>query len=72
MQWVLVDNNNIKLSRLSNILIRNGFTIHTRQINFDLYYCFNVPFQYDLNQFVSQLPVINDLIVKDRIIMIKL
>lgn len=72
MQWVLVDNDQIKLMRLSNMLARNGFSIHTRQINFDLYYCFNVPMQYDLNQFVNRLPIVNDFILKDRVVMIKL
>lgn len=72
MQWVLVDNDQIKLMRLSTILTRNGFSVHTRQINFDLYYCFHVPYQYDIVQFTNNLPVINDIILKDRIVMIKL
>lgn len=72
MQWVLVDNDHIKLHKLSNVLASNGFSIHTRQINFDLYYCFHVPLQYDLNQFVNKLPIINDFILKDRVVMIKL
>jgi len=72
MQWVLVDNDQIKLMRLSTILTRNGFSVHTRQINFDLYYCFHVPYQYDIVQFTNNLPVINDIILKDRVIMIKL
>lgn len=72
MQWVLVDNDHFKLTRLSNMLACNGFSIHTRQINFDVYYCFNVPVQYDLNQFVSRLPIVNDFILKDRVVMIKI
>lgn len=72
MQWVLVSNDNIRLNRLSNILSSNGFSIHTRQINFDIYYCFHVPYQYDIKDFANKLPVINDIILKDRIIMIKL
>lgn len=72
MQWVLVDNDHFKLTRLSNMLARNGFSIHTRQINFDVYYCFNVPVQYNLDQFVSRLPITNEFILKDRIIMIRL
>ena len=72
MQWVLVDNDQIKLMRLSTILTRNGFSVHTRQINFDLYYCFHVPYQYDIVQFTNNLPVINDIILKDRVVMIKL
>jgi len=72
MQWVSVDNDHFKLTRLSNMLVRNGFSIHTRQINFDVYYCFNVPTQYDLDQFVNRLPIVNEFILKDRIVMIKL
>lgn len=72
MQWVLVDNDQIKLMRLSTVLTRNGFSVHTRHINFELYYCFYVPHQYDIVQFTNNLPVINDFIFEDRIIMIKL
>ena len=72
MQWVLVDNDQVKLMRLTNVLISNGFSIHTRQINFDVYYCMHVPAQYDLNQFVSKLPIVNEFILKDRVIMIRL
>lgn len=72
MQWVSVDNDQFRLTRLSNVLARNGFTIHTRQINFDMYYCFNVPVQYDLTQFFNRLPITNEFILKDRVIMIKL
>ena len=72
MQWVLVDNDQIKLIRLSTVLTRNGFSVHTRQINFDLYYCFHVPYQYDIVHFTNNLPVINDIILKDRVIMIKI
>lgn len=72
MQWVLVNNDQIKLMRLSTILTRNGFSVHTRQINFDLYYCFHVPYQYDIVHFTNNLPVINDIILKDRVIMIKI
>lgn len=72
MQWVLVDNNQIKLMRLSAILTRNGFSVHTRHINFELYYCFDVPYQYDMDQFTNNLPVINDFLFENRTIMIKL
>ncbi len=72
MQWVSVDNDQFKLTRLSNVLARNGFSIHTRQINFDVYYCFHVPYDYDITQFANKLPITNDFILKDRVIMIKL
>jgi len=72
MQWVWVSNDQFKLTKLSNILASNGFSIHTRQINFDMYYCFHVPFNYDITQFINKLPIVNDFILKDRVIMIKL
>ena len=72
MRWILVDNDNFRLTRLSAVLTRNGFTIHTRQINMSVYYCFNVPLRYDITQFVNKLPIRNEFILKDRVIMIKL
>ncbi len=72
MRWVLVDNDQVKLMRLTNVLISNGFGVGTRQINFDLFYCINVPMQYDMSQFIRKLPVLNDFEIQDRIIMIRL
>lgn len=72
MHWVLVNNDQFKLNKISNILANNGFGIHMRQINFDMYYCFNVPLQYDIEEFVKKLPIVNNFIFEDRTIMIKL
>lgn len=68
MKWISLNNDLIKISRLANVLVANGFTVELRFSNLAI----TVPSNYELDTFIKKLPITNRFVVKGRQLNIEL
>lgn len=68
MKWVTITDDIIRLHRLVNVLVANGFNVRLSQSNLLL----ELPDHFNINEFSNRLPITNTFTVSGRTINITL